>query len=355
MPSAGPSGIYLGFVLLSLLLLLLVIGAGLLVTLLLGWEPMIGLYSSWWAKIGLVGARACSAGIGAKALTSKIPDDLMTWCALAAIGAYAVWELCGIRGDHIKSKDQDNKLHDIVKLNKDILLRNSLLTALTEMVSHKKQRVCAALRQWAGKTPNQIDRVGSMRDGLDAKGHIQLILQQLAAFLERRMPSDQDTSKQNFRIGFYVQCGDAMEQMDSFDLRRKSRMFLKSYRIAASHYSLQCTKDPSCVVRCVREQKLLVVSDCEKELVQFFHDDQRIYLKSLFAYPIIGFGDHDGPTVAACVVVDTNVAGFFKEEDRDEIETYIEQFAVRLDLEIALLKLSNPPRRVSDAKLANGT
>ena len=77
----------------------------------------------------------------------------------------------------------------------------------------------------------------------------------------------------------------------------------------------------------------------EEGTFAFFREAQKQYLKSMIAYPILHFREPDGTISQAAVVIDTNVAGHFKEEDRGVIEFFMDEFAARLNLEALLVGL----------------
>jgi hypothetical protein len=61
---------------------------------------------------------------------------------------------------------------------------------------------------------------------------------------------------------------------------------------------------------------MLIVPDCVNDPgFQFFHPQQANYLRSLVAYPLAEFSPDGRKPVRAALLLDTDVAGYFREED----------------------------------------
>lgn len=85
---------------------------------------------------------------------------------------------------------------------------------------------------------------------------------------------------------------------------------------------------------------MLIVENCElDEDFQFFNERQRNYLKSMIASPIKDLCLDGVNPVQTALVIDTNIPGYFREEDRPSLEIAVREFAVRLSLEYAVSRL----------------
>jgi hypothetical protein len=117
-----------------------------------------------------------------------------------------------------------------------------------------------------------------------------------------------------------------------------------SYREHEHFFRLNNTSHVSHTVQCVRGRTMLIVPDCGEAKAQgdlvFFNDKQPNYLKSLVACYIGQVRGQDGAVREAALVIDTDVAGFFKQEDAQSFKFIIEEFSARLALELSLLALT---------------
>ena len=68
-------------------------------------------------------------------------------------------------------------------------------------------------------------------------------------------------------------------------------------------------------------------------------DAQRGYLRSLVAFYLGQVCEEPGTMTEGALVIDTDVAGFFKETERDALTFCFQEFSVRLKLELLLLAL----------------
>ena len=69
------------------------------------------------------------------------------------------------------------------------------------------------------------------------------------------------------------------------------------------------------VIQSIRKREMLIVSDCTKEANFYFREDQKCYLKSMVSHPF-KLGLNLKELVDAALVIDTDVPGYFKEDDR---------------------------------------
>jgi len=246
----------------------------------------------------------------------------------------------------LKDEELSRREADQQALSRQSMIRLKLIALLGQLVNTKAERIWDTWRLMTGKGSFKNDRAAAHFNGLNPKEHIVVVLQQLALYLIDFMPDTDEADKQNVRVGLYVALNEKLEPIASWDHLKRQKQFFTSYHKWPNKYHLGCQENPSCAVRCIREEKLIIVPDC-KDGLSFYHDGQRNYLRSLIAYYIADFCDREGKRVQAALVIDTNVAGFFKEEDRTTIESYMEQFAIRVKLEALIGRLLAKPQEHS--------
>jgi hypothetical protein len=215
-------------------------------------------------------------------------------------------------------------------------LRTRLLTALRGLVNIKRQRIRAEM----GNPNPSRHLIQRAREGLDPEGQIAIILERMADFLHQQLPPREQSTRQNFRIGLYVDRDGVMKPLDGFDFHAKKHDPFTSYLDHEARFRVDNQTNPAHVVKCVQERRLLIVPDCAREAgFQHFNEEQKTYLKSLAAYPIIPFRQSARAERAAALVVDTDVAGFFQEEQREAMDFVMQEFGARLSLEDMIQKL----------------
>lgn len=260
------------------------------------------------------------------------------WPAVSLVAAFSwfTWECVQI----LAEKKAKVALDALDELDRAVSFRTLLLTTLRRMVQVKKKRIEDEL-----SIPDPRSQpILRARRSLDPKAQIYLALEQMALFLRtlHRDPDSEEALHQNFRIGLYVALNDRMQPLEAFDFNNPSSQPFTSYRETEQHFRLDNNDRPAHAVRCVREGRLIIVPDCaaaKPEEFTYFRDAQRNYLRSMIAYPILPFRAADGTMTSAAVVIDTDVAGHFKEEDRRLIQFFMDQFAARLTLETLLVAL----------------
>ncbi|OJW17881.1 MAG: hypothetical protein BGO49_30810 [Planctomycetales bacterium 71-10] len=302
------------------------------------WKSVGAYFSTAWLKPTLSILKWLSGTVAVLAKSIETSDQqLATWTAYIVLAGLLLWELVDNRSS-IK-RDADKKSAEEASKERDAAyelvrdqgyLRTKLLVSLGELVAHKKQRALGTLGRISEGAFSRDIR-GAHLAGLSPHDQRLLILQTLTSFLHELLPRCEESERQNFRVGFYVEKEGRMEPVESWDHRRKARQFLTSYERVPDKFRLSCENKAAYAVQCVKQRKLLIVPDCLDDGTYYF-PEQAGYLKSLIAFPIIDFVRAKQP-IAASIVVDTNVEGFFSEEDRPTIESYMEQFALQLDLE----------------------
>lgn len=219
----------------------------------------------------------------------------------------------------------------------EVSLRLSwLLTHLRELVNEKRQRVRQALA-----TVGQRASIQQVRAGLAPEEQVHVLLEWLASlFHYQAIHFDRNRHNQNFRVGLFAERDGRLEPLDAFDLNTRRHDPFSSYAQHADRYRLDNTASPAHAVRCVREGRTLIVADCEAEPeFEFFHERQRHYLRSMVAHPLAGFCPDGVNQASAALLIDTDEAGFFREDDREMLEVLLNEFVTRINLEYALAGL----------------
>lgn len=331
----------------------------------LRWSWLSQYYREFWAKcaVALFRAMAAISAIVAKSTApeSELPllDQPWTSTVFVAILGYLLWEVVGAIGDH-KSKLADaNHKRTIEELNSEheeslalvkqdredavlgALRLNWLLTHIYKGVSGKHQRILRTM-QVNADTRRSLQQA---REGFSPNDQIHHLLELLTSlFHYEAVHHDRNRFNQNFRAGFFVERKGRLEPLSAFELRTYSHDPFSSYIQHADRYRLNNDVNPSHAVRCVREGRTIIVPDCLKEPgFKFFNERQRSYLRSMVAHPLAGFRLDGTTPVSAALLVDTDVEGFFSEDDREMLEQRLREFAARISLEYAIGELIGFP------------
>jgi len=336
MPQTSASNLSIAACFLSLFIC--IVGLFVFILVLKFWSTVSPYYSKIWIKRTLTLIKGVSAvpAFWAKDVTGS-DRGVARLAAFWGIVGLIVWELIDLLASD-KHGDEEaawkKKFGDLLKekiaIERQSYIRNKLIAYVSQLISYKRERICEAIGQICNG-PSRGNRNKACHAGLGPSDQILHSLQLLSLFLVDLLPANEQRDSQNFRIGFYVENNGVMAPVASWDHRRKQRQFLRSYKEAPDKFRLDAD-DPAYAVRCVRENCLLIVPDCASE-ASFFHDGQKNYLRSLVAYPILDCCDKLGRQTVASLVIDTDVAGHFTEKDRPTIQTYMEQFARRIEFE----------------------
>ena len=341
------------------------LGAAALVLVSCFWRYVTPYYRDTPAKLGVAVFRAIAA---VAALTSKftpspnpsqIPDvipplsvvDFLSQhgvaSCLTAILGYLAWEVTGIIGDvrwkaakERTTAEQDAEVSALTSERDDAILSYDRLARL---VSHARTLTVIKLRRIRGVvagSQNTRAAVSTIRSALSPDTQVRAILESLALLFRTDVVRGRGKYDQNFRVGLYVEQSGRLVPLDAFNLNSRIPEPLSSHHIHADHFRLEAVTDHSHAVRCVLEDRTLIVADCASdETFRFFSESQASYLKSLVAYPIRQFCTDGDEFVRAAILVDTDVTGFFREEDREMVELRLKEFAARLELEYAIRRL----------------
>lgn len=299
-------------------------------------------------SVTIIAIMRAVAALSAIWAASRSPNQDRNSIRIACVACWLIWELAGIligwRSDRQKKFDSDviEGLEDrIEQLRAEAAefrdqrhFLNRLIAAIRDTVLDKSRRIRDVL---AARDETSRIGIALVRETLDPEEQAYLTLERMGAFLRESIAHLDRVNTQTFRIGLYVARDGTMKPALSWDVSRRRAANFSSSEKYPDRFALDST-DPSCVVRCVRDGTLLVVPDCVAVPGFHFDDKQRVYLKSLIAFPIMPYGRDDLEFVAA-IVIDTNEAGHFQEKDRELYRIYMEEFAVRLDLEYLFSQL----------------
>lgn len=340
------------------------------------WSWLRKHYREFLAKCAVAFFRAVAAmsAIAAKSATPPAGQPLLeqpwTSTVLIAIAGYLCWEVAGAIGDHksklAKEKTSEDHSREIEQLNTEheealaaatqevvvanqdredaelqALRLNWLLTHLRQSVSEKRQRVRRVAQATTGARPS----IQQAREGLAPEDQVHILLEYLASlFRYEATHHDRNRYNQNFRVGLFVERDGRLEPLGAFDLSTRDHEPFLSYAQHADRYRLNNDTNPSQAVRCVREGRTIIVPDClEEPGFEFFNERQRTYLRSMVAHPLTGFCPDGITPVSAALLVDTDVGGFFSEDDREMLELRLNEFAARIGLEYAIRGLTGSP------------
>lgn len=312
------------------------------------WSRVAPYYKEAWAKGAVAVFRAVAALIAIA--TRFAPTDLtkpfleQPWAmtTLVAVVGYLLWELTGVIGDQrykgAKEKTAEDYQKQIDEATQDredaefqAMRFGWLMTHLRQLVNVKRQRV-----RGVAQTLGDRVTIQHARDGLAPYEQVRILLEWLASlFRMQAVYQDGSRHNQNFRIGLFAERDGRLIPLAAFDLVSRSHEPFSSYDRHADRYRLDTTA-PSHAVRCIREGQTLIVPDCAAVPDFYFHDGQALYLRSMIARPIASFCPDGVTPVRAALLIDTDVAGFFQEDDREMLEILLTEFVARIDLEYAI-------------------
>lgn len=245
--------------------------------------------------------------------------------AIASAVSVFVWKVVQIIVD-LRQKGEAGR----AKATSEALTR--LLFGIRASVGKKLERIQKA--KSAGKQPT----IKHVREALTPEPHLNDLLDQLATVLHGQL--QHGSPKVNVRVGVYVNQSGYMCPIHGISLKNPGYNPFNSYERHKPSYELNLTNRSCHVVRCVVEKRTIVVPDCERAALTgnffFSHDDQRQYLSSMIAYHLGVVVNGEGNLTEAAITVDADQAGFFKDADRDTLETILQEFGIRIRLELAL-------------------
>ncbi len=310
------------------------------------WRWIGRLYSDRFGGLAIALARAVTAFAAIMKSRNGSGTETWGWAQTAAIVSWLVWELAGGLLGWRSDRQKEGNVHKIESLEiqlaalrqrvsdaeSDGFFYIRLLTAIRFTVLDRTDRIRSVLR---GSIPQKASSTRT-KEAFNPEQHLYLTLQQMGAFLRERLPAVPESLKQNFRVGLYVaDPGGQMQPWLSVDILNRRPVRFTSFVQFPERFRLDNRLNPCYAVKCIQERRLLILPDADQAADFYFHEDQRLYLKSLIAYPILHLGSGER---AAAIVIDTNVAGYFQEADRVALDIFAEEFAVRLNLELFYLE-----------------
>lgn len=326
---------------LIVLLVLALFGTVCLIGILVTWRKFGWNWGDLWPKI-ITKTIQLASGVVALFGAYSFGASKEEWLPAGFVGIYcvAVWEIVGqLIDNRVKAKD---------KMDRDALRRAEIQSKLrTRLLSVFRFAVDRKVRRLRRQLEHRRRRIGisQVRNALTPHAHLGEVLQNLAVFFQDQLPSGAGENH-NFRVGVYLNIDGAMTPVQAISLNDAGYTPFRSYQNHQSAFRLEGGTNPSHVVVCVRQKRMILVEDCgraaEEGNFSFFTEDQRSYLRSMVAFYLGEVSREDGTMAEGVLVVDTEAAGFFQEAERDSIEFCLREFAGRLRLEMLLIALLIP-------------
>lgn len=285
------------------------------------------------ARLGEVPAKAgielvqLASGVAGVVAAFTAADDRPAWFPAAVAGcvSVSVWKVVQVVVDW--------RLRAVAGRAKETS------EAATRLLSGIRATVGAKLRRVQEMATSDIKLVGigQVRDALTPTPQLADLLEELIIVLRA------GRRRADIRVGVYVDRGGQMIPVHGADSKNPGYMPFRAYERHKAAYAAPVTAESSHVVRCVAQTRTIIVPDCVAAAAAgdfvYFHDDQRQYIRSLVAYHLGRVFDGRGVQTDAAIAVDSNIAGLFAEDDRDAIETVLQEFGLRIRLELALQAL----------------
>ncbi|VTR97904.1 hypothetical protein [Tuwongella immobilis] len=236
----------------------------------------------------------------------------------------------------------DNRVKAMDRLDKQALqtalsevkIRTELLTIFRKSVVDKLKRLLQKLSNRRKRSSLPV-----LRSALIPEQHLTDILTNLGGGLSAQLPEDAKIQA-NFRLAIFVAREGQLHPRVVVDLNHPGEQRLASCRTHPERFCLSAEGAVSHAVLSIRQRKHLIVEDCltaaETGTFFYFEDAQKQYLASLVANYLGEVIDEDGQSKSASLVIDTNTAGFFRDENRISLEFCLREFATRIKLELAL-------------------
>lgn len=285
------------------------------------------------AKEAMSSIRLITAIIGVFISNYRIDDKYMYYSVMASAAGYFSWEITGLINEERSKVDASR----IKVLERNLGRFQSLMTTLAEFVASKRatiaQAVKAANENASGKNRGR-NRVETVRQTMNPEGHITDLLRRLTSILVYDSQSASKSGHQGFRVCLYVEEAGYMTEKASFDSSKQSAAATKSFNAPELRhkFKLDNRDDPSVIVRSIQRNEMIICSDCIKENI-CFNEDQKKRLKSMVSYPFV-IGHEPKKPLRSALVVDTNVAGHFVDEDHSFLKRCLLEYSSRIDLEI---------------------
>lgn len=325
-------------------------GAVALISVIFFWDKFENNYSQLHAKYALAIARAAGAAsaIAARAISDDSTVDVANVATGVGVLAFLFWEIAQCLSESRVSATLKSLRLEVYsqhllnnQLHRQLAIQTAMIAVLRRLVNAKKERLAIASQRPVRQ------RLVKLLSSLDPEEHMREIIAALAISLRslHKAPSSGDAIRVNIRVALYVPIDGYMVPWVGYDDQNGRYDPFTSYLKHKDRFWLANETNPSQTVRCVRENRSIIIADAAASGVQFFTDKQRNYLQSLVAHPFNGIRSKDGSIVDGALVVDANVAGLFQEADREVIVFLLNEFASRLTLESHLVAFTEVPKR----------
>jgi hypothetical protein len=346
---------FVWYFLVSVLFVLLVVGIIAFFAALFAWNLVGRFYHELWGKFSIEAIQVMSGGValfaGYAAINAKSDWWLPSIVALVCTGLWKLTQICWDWRGKVLISTLDKQIEDLrdeaCAVNKKLEFRARLQALFRHAVTLKVGRVNQEVKKLG---PGNAS-IRHLRRALLPKDHLNDMLFDFTVFL-RELLTNADRDKYNFRVGLYAETDGVMTAVAGVSYNNRQYDPFHAYQAHEKHYHLNATESPATVVTCVREKRLIIISDCHKAdgdgHFVYFNVEQKKYIRSLVAVWIGEICMRNGTMREAAIVIDTDAPGFFKEEDEEGIKCCIDEFAARISLESALDSLTTERKKAKE-------
>jgi hypothetical protein len=290
-------------------------------------------YASEFVQLGCV----LAGGWGTYRVAAEDKGEWWQVVASALVAGFC-WKVLQVTADLRNRSATKNLKAEADRAERELDRQTRLLTVLGEAVAEKITRVNRSLDDLGMKQRT----IAAAREALTPQPHLESLLNTLAALLQEQARSA-GVANPIFRVGVYVACGGVMRPLHGIDTHHPGYNPFTSFNLHSQSFQVGGDGPRAHAVLCVRQRVLLIVEDCEAEASAgrfiFFNEGQRSYLRSLVAYYLGQVRGEDGTLNEGALVIDTPIAGFFRESERDALTFRLGEAARRITLELALVAL----------------
>ena len=302
---------------------------------------------AWWKRLDPPdwfhkGAVAICRGLlaAAAAIPLFAPEETaaahVTLTARAgAILAWLLWEVGGAWADRRGGQTSAALRESVQRAKRAGSEMNALLLTLRHVTSKRSERCRDALR--AGRT----GILKSAREVLDPDEHLRVLFEAAVVFLQRA----DGAAGATFRMGLFVEIDGYLTPVAGFDSRSGTAdpfhsPTLEPYR---RHFRVGNVEDPAFVVEAIRHGGLGMVADCDAPgTFRHYRTEQAEYLKSIAVFSLRNFSGTGSESTRAGLVVDTDHAGFFRDDRAADVERLMRQLEIEVDHEYLLKQVLAP-------------
>ena len=213
-----------------------------------------------------------------------LQEQRLVYPRLILVIAWLFWEAGGYLSDEMNARS----FKDLDQLLREADDRGAWIAAVAEMLRGNQAERNEALRRSIDE--QRVGRVNHVRKALEPDRHVRVILERVAILLTSWRGTPSET---HVRLGFYVDQDGTLVPVVGYDSRTRSAapftspfdpQFRECFKVDGA------AETPAFVVRCVREGRMLIASDCgDPTRFAYYRSQQREYLKSMVAYPLRGF------------------------------------------------------------------